>query len=81
MKVSIFVRLKPGVLDVQGKAVERGIATLGISGIQQMRIGRLIEFELEAVSPDQARTTAEELCRELLVNTVMEEYEIKVESR
>lgn len=76
MKVQVLVRLKSGVLDVQGKAVEKGIATLGIEGVSGMRIGRLIEFELDVATRDEARTIAEKLCREILANTVMEDYEI-----
>ncbi len=78
IRVQVFVRLKPGVLDVQGKAVERGLADAGVVGVDAVRIGRLIEFEVTAQSPAEARTMSEELCRKLLVNQVMERAEIRI---
>ncbi len=77
MKYQILVRLKPGVLDVQGKTIERNLEPLGISGLHDFRVGKLIEFEDER-SVDAADTTAiDKLCKELLSNPVIEDFEVK----
>jgi len=76
MRVQVFVRLKPGVLDVQGKAVERGIAEIGVVGMTDIRIGKLIELDVEAASTHDARMKVEDLCQKLLANTIIETYEI-----
>jgi phosphoribosylformylglycinamidine synthase len=77
MRVQVFVRLKTGVLDVQGKAVEHGFVRLGYRGVGNVRIGRLIEFDLEEDDPKKARGAADELCQKLLANPIIESYEIK----
>lgn len=76
MRVRVFVRLKPGVLDVQGKAVERGVAEVGMEGISDVRIGKLVEFDVGGVSADAARARADDLCQKLLANPIIENYEI-----
>lgn len=78
MRMRVFVRLKPGVLDVQGKAIERAIGDLGFENVSQVRIGKLIEFDVEADSADAARAKAEEMCKKFLVNPIMEQFEIGV---
>lgn len=83
MKAQVFVRLKPGVLDVQGKAVERGLAEngltkIGTSEISNIRVGKLIEFDVNAKSEEQAKSAIDEICRVLLANTIIENYEIKL---
>lgn len=77
MKVQVFVRLKPGVLDVQGKAVERGLTTLGFNDVTDVRVGRLIEMDVGASSESEAQNKVKELCEKLLANTVIESYEIR----
>jgi phosphoribosylformylglycinamidine synthase PurS subunit len=76
MKIKVFVRLKPGVLDVQGKAVEQGLHGLGFKEIAEVRVGKLIEFEIESSSFEQAKSRVEEMCTTLLANTVIENFEI-----
>lgn len=78
MKVKVFVRLKPGVLDVQGKAVENGIHGLGFADINSVRVGKLIEFEVAASSQDKAKEEVEGICKKLLVNPIIENYEIQL---
>jgi phosphoribosylformylglycinamidine synthase len=78
MKVKVFVRLKSGVLDVQGKAVESGLAAQKINDFAKFRIGKLIEFEVEAKSQDEAKAKVADLCEKVLVNTVIESYEIEL---
>lgn len=78
MKVQVFIRLKNGVLDVQGKAVERGIVGLGFEDISNVRVGKLIELEVKADNAEHAAREAEEICKKLLANTVIENFEVRV---
>jgi phosphoribosylformylglycinamidine synthase PurS subunit len=77
MKLRVLVRLKPGILDVQGAAVKRALAGLGFSEVTDLRIGKVIEVELDAPSPAAARTRAAEMCEKLLANPVLEDYAIE----
>ena len=76
MKVRIHVFLKPGVLDVQGKAVEGALQGLGWTGVANARVGKLIEFDLDGV--DDPAAEAKRMCETLLANTVIESYRIEV---
>lgn len=78
MKAKVFVRLKPGVLDVQGKAVERGIQENGHALIQNVRIGKLIEFDYAGNDTKAATEEIEALCKSLLANTIIENFEIQL---
>ncbi len=71
MKLRIFVTLKPGVLDPQGKAIHKALDGLGFAGINDVRAGKLIELDV-ADGTDDARI--DEMCRKLLANTVIENY-------
>ena len=79
MKATVFVRLKPEVLDPQGDAVRRALGKLGFEGVKTVRVGRLIEIEV-----DDAHATADlearlsKMSDELLANPVIEDYEVKV---
>ena len=75
-KVKVHVFLKPGVLDVQGKAVEGALQGLGWSGVSNVRIGKLIEFDLDGV--DDPAAEAKKMCEQLLANTAIESYRIEV---
>ena len=75
-RFQVLVRLKPGVLDVQGKAVERGLGTLGLENISNVRIGKLIELEVNSGEASQAKIEVETLCQKLLANPIIENYEI-----
>ncbi len=76
MQVRVLVRLKPGVLDPQGRAVHHALEGLGFAGVEDVRIGRLIELEV-ADGTDQAAVTA--MCEQLLANTVIESFTIETE--
>jgi phosphoribosylformylglycinamidine synthase PurS subunit len=78
MKVQVFIRLKNGVLDVQGKAIENGINGLGLADVSNVRVGKLIELEVKSKDADSAKKEAEEMCKKLLANTVIENYEIRI---
>ena len=79
MKVKVHVTLKEGVLDPQGKAVEHALADLGFCGIEGVRIGRFIEFDIDERDPDKVRAESDKMCRKLLANTVIENYRIYLE--
>ena len=74
-KVKVHVFLKPGVLDVQGKAVEGALNGLGWPGVTNARVGKLIEFDFAG---DDAEGEAKKMCETLLANTVIESYRIEV---
>jgi phosphoribosylformylglycinamidine synthase PurS subunit len=76
-KTQVFVRLKPGVLDVQGKAIEHGLHGIGMDAISDIRVGRLVEFNVKASSEAEALEVTKKVCEELLANTIIENYEIK----
>ncbi len=67
----MLIRPKEGILDPQGKAVERALPALGFEGVEHVRVGRMVE--LEAESPDRL----DELCEKLLANPLIEDYEIE----
>jgi phosphoribosylformylglycinamidine synthase PurS subunit len=76
MKAVVHVFLKPGVLDVQGKAVEQALHGLGWGGVSGVRVGRTIEFDLAAA--DAAAAEVKAMCDKLLANTVIESYRVEV---
>ena len=76
-KVKIVVRLKEGVLDPQGKTVKRALGSLGFHEIQGVRIGKFIELDLnESVTGAALEEHIQSMCEKLLVNPVIEDYEI-----
>ena len=79
MKAKIHVTLKQGVLDPQGKAVGHALGALGFVGIHDVRQGKYIEVDLEETNFDKARDAVDAMCRKLLANTVIEDYEIELD--
>ena len=74
MKVRISVSLKPGVLDPQGRAVHHALEGMGFAGIEDVRVGRLIELD---AADDVSDAALDEMCRRLLANQVIENYRIE----
>jgi phosphoribosylformylglycinamidine synthase subunit PurS len=74
MKARVFVTLKPGVLDPQGKAIHHALEGLGFGGVQEVRAGKLIELELTDGTVDEEIA---DMCRKLLANTVIENFKIE----
>jgi phosphoribosylformylglycinamidine synthase len=74
MKVIVRVSLKPGVLDPQGRAVHHALEGLGFTGIEDVRVGRLIELDVADGTSDAA---LDEMCRKLLANMVIDNYRIE----
>ncbi len=75
MKRRIFITLKNGVLDPQGKAVHHALSGLGFGSVNDVRIGKLIELDVAA---DTTEADLEAMCKQLLANTVIENYRIEV---
>lgn len=73
-KAQIIITLRPSILDVQGKAVESAVHTLGLEAVQQIRIGKSIEMTIAVSQEDEAKRITEEACKKLLVNSVMEDF-------
>jgi phosphoribosylformylglycinamidine synthase len=70
-RVQVLIRPKAGILDPQGKAVERALPALGFAGVRNVHVGRLIELDVDDVSQVEA------MCERLLANTLIEDYEIQ----
>ncbi|MET0501669.1 MAG: phosphoribosylformylglycinamidine synthase subunit PurS [Candidatus Binatia bacterium] len=79
MHVRIFVSLKNGVLDPQGKSIESSLHTLGYSEVRDVRMGKYLEINVEAPSRAAAETRIREMCDKLLANPVIEDYRFEIE--
>ena len=78
MKAKIYITLKPGLLDAQGKTVKGALDALGFKGIQDVRMGKYIEIELNHGSATSAKHDIERMCKKLLANPVIETYRIEL---
>jgi phosphoribosylformylglycinamidine synthase len=78
MKATVHVFLKPGVLDVQGKAVESALHGLGWADVKDVRVGRVITFDVGGTDAAAAEAEVKAMCEKLLANTVIESYRIEV---
>ena len=79
MRAKVHVFLKPGVLDVQGKAVENALHGLGWPQVDGVRVGKTIEFDLkDATDKAAAEAQVKDMCEKLLANTVIENYDIAI---
>jgi phosphoribosylformylglycinamidine synthase PurS subunit len=80
MKARIHVTLKPGVLDPQGKAIANALHALGFGEVEDVRQGKFIEVELSETDEAAAKTKLDAMCRQLLANTVIENYSYEIAS-
>jgi phosphoribosylformylglycinamidine synthase subunit PurS len=78
MKATVLVRPKGGILDPQGEAVQGSLRQLGFP-VGGARVGRLVDLEVDAATPEDARAQVERMCHELLANPLIESFEIEVE--
>jgi len=78
MKAQVYVTLKTGVLDPQGKAIGNALRNLGFDGISDVRQGKVIELDLETADKADARDQVTRMCEKLLANTVIENYRIEL---
>ena len=80
MKAKVYVSLKPGVLDPQGKAIQHSVELLGYSGISDVRQGKYFEIALDgSVDNSQAQDSVEKIAREVLSNPIIEDYRVEIE--
>lgn len=77
IKARVLVRLKRGILDVQGSAVKRALAGLGYTDLVELRIGKIIELEVDAQDRTAAAARVEEMCRKLLANPITEDFAVE----
>ena len=80
MKAKIHVTLKDGVLDPQGKAIGNALQALGFDDLGEVRQGKYIEIDFRDVSRATAKQRAEQMCKKLLANVVIENYDIEIEA-
>ena len=80
MKARVFVTLKNGVLDPQGKAIGHALIGLGFQGIGEVRQGKVIDIELAERDAAKARASLTEMCEKLLANTIIEKYDIELKA-
>jgi phosphoribosylformylglycinamidine synthase len=78
MRVKIFVSLKRGVLDPQGKAIERSLHSLGYEEAHDVRVGKYLELDIDAASRESAEARIREMCDKLLANPVIEDYRFEI---
>ena len=79
--VKVFIRLRPSVLDPAGEAIKSAANKLGVDGINSLRIGKLIETELEASHENELKERIDLLCDRLFANNVIEDYEYQFEKK
>jgi phosphoribosylformylglycinamidine synthase subunit PurS len=77
LKATVLVRPKPGILDPQGEAVLGALRHLDFT-VSDVRIGRIVDIELEATDPERARVEVERMCEQLLANPLIESFEIEI---
>jgi phosphoribosylformylglycinamidine synthase PurS subunit len=78
VKIKVFVTPKKNVLDPQGVAVGHALASLGLAGLKGTRVGKVVELEVEGEDSPKLRTQLDKLCRDLLSNPVIEDYQYEI---
>ena len=78
MKAKIYITLKSGLLDAQGKTVKGALEALGFTGVADVRMGKYLEIELNGARAAAARRDVERMCKKLLANPVIETYRIDI---
>ena len=78
MKVRVYITVKQGVLDPQGKAVESGLKSLSFGEVKGVRVGKFIELDLNGVAPSKIEERVKQMCEKLLANPVIESYRVEI---
>jgi phosphoribosylformylglycinamidine synthase PurS subunit len=78
MKAQVYITLKNGVLDPQGKAIQGALGHLGFGGIDSVKQGKFIEIELGETDKAKAEKIVKDMCEKLLANTVVENYKVEI---
>jgi phosphoribosylformylglycinamidine synthase PurS subunit len=76
--VLVETRLRPGIADPQGATIERSLPALGFDGIRDVRVGKAIQFTIDAVDEAAARAEVEDVCQRFLINPVMEAADVRL---
>ena len=79
MKAKVYVTLKPGVLDPQGKAIQHSVELLGFERVADVRQGKYFEIALDDSDEQQARESVARMAREVLSNPIIEDYRVEIE--
>jgi phosphoribosylformylglycinamidine synthase len=80
MKAKIYITLKDGIHDPQGRAVQQSLQTLGFEMVQDVRIGKFLEVDLKDMENEAAEATIKSICQKLLANMVIEDYRYEIVS-
>ncbi len=80
-KATVNITLRDSILDPQGKATHHALQNLGLNQISKVRIGKLVELNIDADTEEEARSIAEDACTQLLANAVVEDYEITIHKK
>ncbi len=78
MKARVYVTLKPGLLDAQGKTVKGALDALGFKGVKEVRMGKYIELDLNGAKAASAKKEVERMCEKLLANPIIENYRVEL---
>ncbi len=78
MNAKVYVTLKSGVLDPQGKAIEGALRSLGVDGVASVRQGKVFDVELDTTDTGKAESALKNACERLLANTVIENYRVEI---
>jgi phosphoribosylformylglycinamidine synthase subunit PurS len=76
--VEVRIKPRPGLLDPEGKAIHHALESLGYEGVADVRVGKVVDLELDAASAPEAEARAREMCRKLLANPVTEDFEVQI---
>ena len=80
MNAKIYITLKKGILDPQGKAIRQSLLSIGHNEIKEVRVGKIIEIKMNGTSKEDGENKLKEMCEKLLANTVIEDYRFEIES-
>lgn len=78
MKAQIYITLKNGIHDPQGRAIQQSLQTLGFEGVQDVRMGKFLEVDLQEMKKDSAEKTINTMCQKLLANSVIEDFRYEI---
>ena len=76
MKIKVIVTLKSGVLDPQGKSIQQTLNGMGFSNVKDVRQGKYFDIDIDESDEQKAKQSAEEICKKLLANQVIEDFKI-----
>lgn len=79
-QAEVVIVPREGVLDTQGKAVEKTLSRLGYEGLEEVRVGRIVRIRMDAADADTAKSSVESMCNDLLANELIETYRIELEA-